>query len=116
MKVRSLHAWDLSPKEAVALQRELAGKVDITTPLARCDLIAAADVSYNRFSNVIYAGVVVWRAADNTVIERQAAVAETKFPYVSGLLSFREAPSVLVALAKVRSRPDVLLIDGQGYA
>src|SRR6185369_10782381 len=100
----------------VALQRQLADQVNTTTPLEKCDLIAAADVSYNRFSNVIFAGVIVWRASDNTVVERRAAVCETHFPYVPGLLSFREAPPVLATLAKIRSRPDVVLIDGQGYA
>jgi deoxyribonuclease V len=116
MKVAQLHSWDLTPKDAIALQQELKARVDIASPLCKCELIAAADVSYNRFSHVIYAAVIVWRAADSEVVERQAAVAETHFPYVPGLLSFREAPAVLEALAKVRSQPDVVLIDGQGYA
>jgi deoxyribonuclease V len=116
MKVARLHSWDLSPKEAIALQKKLRAQVNIVPALGNCELIAAADVSYNRFSSVIYAGVIVWRAADNIVVERQAAVVETRFPYVPGLLSFREAPAVLAALAKLKSRPDFVLIDGQGYA
>src|SRR5947209_3915552 len=114
MMLRRLHDWDLSEPEAVALQRELAGQLDLTQPLSRCDLIAGADVSYNRYSDVMYAGVVVWRVADGTIVERQSAVTETHFPYIPGLLSFREAPALLAALAKVEAEPDVVMLDGQG--
>ena len=116
MKLRRLHDWDLSGPEAVALQRELAAQLDLAQPLGRCELIAGADVSYNRFSDVMYAGVVVWRVADGKVIERQSAVTETHFPYIPGLLSFREAPALLAAFARVESEPDVVMIDGQGIA
>lgn len=116
MNVPTLHRWDLTPDEAVSLQRELAARVDVVTPLARCDIIAGADASYGRFSNTIYAGVVVWRASDNAVIERRAAVLETEFPYVPGLLSFREAPALIEAFRSLKTVPDVILFDGQGIA
>ncbi|HEY1379035.1 MAG TPA: deoxyribonuclease V [Gemmataceae bacterium] len=116
MKVHRLHSWDLSAAEAIALQHELAEQVNVTVPLGRCELIAGADVSYNRYSDVIYAGVVVWRAADNTVVERVSAVTETHFPYIPGLLSFREAPALVEAFARVTSQPDVVMLDGQGIA
>jgi deoxyribonuclease V len=116
MRIHALHSWDLTPTEAVALQRELAGRVDTRTPLAGCVLIAGADVSYNRFSDVFYAGVVVLRMPDLTLIEEQGAVRRTSFPYVPGLLSFREAPVLLDAFAKVKSAPDVVMLDGQGIA
>src|SRR5947209_19826561 len=116
MKLHRLHRWDLSPGEAIALQNELAGQVDVSQPLARCELIAGADVSYNRFSDVIYAGVLVWRVSDNTIVERVSAVTETHFPYVPGLLSFREAPALLAAFAKLQTEPDVVMLDGQGIA
>jgi deoxyribonuclease V len=116
MKFRRLHEWDLTQDEAVALQRQLATLVDVSQPLRRCEVIAGADVSYDRFSDVIFAGVVVWRASDGSVVERQSAVTETRFPYVPGLLSFREAPALLEAFAKVESEPDVVMLDGQGIA
>ncbi len=116
MHIEWLHSWDLTPTEAVALQRELASRVDTRTPLARCELIAGADVSYARFSNILYAGVVVLRLKDFTIVETRGAVRETKFPYVPGLLSFREAPALLEAFAKVESQPDVIMLDGQGTA
>jgi deoxyribonuclease V len=116
MHIRSLHSWDLAPKAAVALQRQLAARVGTGPALGEVELIAGADISYNRFSSTIYAGVVVLRLKDGEVIERRGVVTDTAFPYVPGLLSFREAPAVLKAFAKLKHMPDAVLLDGQGYA
>jgi deoxyribonuclease V len=116
MKVRRLHAWDVSPAEAIAIQRDLAGQVDVTASLPDFELIAGADVSYNRFSDVIFASVLIWRRSDAKVIESHSAIRETHFPYVPGLLSFREAPALLDAFARLETVPDVVMIDGQGIA
>jgi deoxyribonuclease V len=116
MHIERLHDWNLTPKEAVALQRELADRVDQRTPLERCELIAGADISSPRFGNVQYVGVVVLRMADLSVVEQRRVVCETTFPYVPGLLSFRETPALLKAFALVESEPDVVVLDGHGYA
>ena len=116
MRVTTLHPWNLTPTEAVALQRELASRVDVSTPLPRCDLIAGADISYNRFADTLYAAVVVLETKGWTVIETVGVVATATFPYRTGLLTFREAPAVLEAFAQVKSEPDAVMIDGQGFA
>jgi deoxyribonuclease V len=116
MKIHRLHEWDLTPTEAVQLQRQLAGRVVTDTPLTACESIAGADVSYNRFSSTFYAGVVVVRVTDGEVLERKGAIADSPFPYVPGLLSFREAPVLLEAFAKIETRPDAVMCDGQGLA
>jgi deoxyribonuclease V len=116
MRIDPLHGWDLTPKEAVALQRELAGRIETRTPLTSYALIAGADVSYNRFSPVIYAAVVVLRAGDWSIVETQTVIGETRFPYVPGLLSFRETPILLEAFARLQTTPDVIMCDGHGYA
>jgi deoxyribonuclease V len=116
MHIERLHDWNLTPKEAVALQRELAEHVDRRMPLEQCDLIAGADISSPRFANVQYAGAVVLRMADLSVVEQRSVVCETTFPYVPGLLSFRETPALLKAFALVESEPDVVVLDGHGYA
>lgn len=116
MEIPKLHRWDVSAAEAVAIQRDLAGQVDVTVPLTDFELVAGADVSYNRFSDVLFASVLVWRRSDAKVIESHAAVRETHFPYVPGLLSFREAPALLDAFARLDTIPDVVMIDGQGIA
>lgn len=116
MEIETLHSWDLTPTEAVALQRELAGKIDTRSPLGPCELVAGADASYDRFSPIFYAAVVVVRVADGAIVEAQTAVRKSPFPYVPGLLSFREAPVLLEAFAKLQTKPDAVMFDGQGYA
>src|SRR5205085_11151265 len=64
----------------------------------------------------VYAGVVVVRITDGEIIERSGVVGETDFPYIPGLLTFREAPTVLQAFANLRCEPDAVLLDGQGIA
>ena len=116
MQIHSLHRWDLTAAEAVALQRELAGRVVSDAPLPPCTLIAGADVSYNKYSPTVFAGVVVLRLPELTVVEQRGASVECHFPYIPGLLSFREAPALLAAFAKVESSPDAVMLDGQGIA
>src|SRR5262249_28899852 len=116
MASRPLHPWNLTPREAIALQKQLARYVDKNRPLARWGLIAGADVSYNRFSSTLYAAVVVLRGSDLSVVEAKDAVGEATFPYVPGLLTFREAPILLGLFAQLNNRPDVVMVDGQGIA
>lgn len=116
MKIHAIHDWNMTPAEAVALQRQLVDRLDTETPLGDLELVAGADASYARFSRRFFAGVVVVRIADGVVIEKQGATAEIDFPYVPGLLSFREAPALLQAFAKIESNPDVVMFDGQGVA
>jgi len=117
MKFRKLHGWDLTPREAIALQKKLVRRVDRTRPLSDgFELVAGADASYNRFSRIICASVVVWHPKSGEVVETADAVLETHFPYVPGLLSFREAPALLAAFAMLNTRPDVVLMDGHGVA
>jgi deoxyribonuclease V len=111
-----LHAWDLDAAQARALQRELAARVETSRPLAPFQTVAGADVSYNKFSPTLYAAVVVLRADTLEEIERAGVVAQASFPYVPGLLSFREAPPVIEAFGKLAVRPEVLICDGQGIA
>ncbi len=116
MNIAELHSWTLSPTEAVALQRQLVGLIDCNTPCNSCELIAGADVSYSRLSPIFYAAVVVLRTDDWSVVEKAHAIGESPFPYVPGLLSFREGPIVLEAFSKLSCRPDAVMFDGQGLA
>src|SRR5262249_55887487 len=85
-------------------------------PLNCCQLIAGADVSHARFSNTIFAGIVVLRMEDLSIVEKQEAITKTAFPYIPGLLSFRETPALLEVFAKLQSKPDAVMLDGQGMA
>ncbi len=116
MDIQPLHSWDLTYAEAAALQRQLADQVDQRQPLTGCDLIAGADVSYNRFSNIFYAGVVVLRMDDLTIVEKRGVACEVTFPYIPGLLSFRETPALLKVFAQIETKPDAVIVDGHGYS
>jgi deoxyribonuclease V len=106
----------MNPSQAKALQIELAGSVETSTPIAGYETVAGSDVSFDRRGEWLYAAVIVLRADTLEVVERAGVVAEAKFPYVPGLLSFREAPAVIAAYEALKTRPDVLICDGQGTA
>jgi deoxyribonuclease V len=108
--------WDLTPREAIAEQRRLAGRVRIR-PMRRSPvLVAGCDMSSERFGKVLHCGVVVVRLPALETVASAAVSVPARFPYVPGLLSFREAPGILEALARIRPRPDVLVLDGHGFA
>jgi deoxyribonuclease V len=111
-----LHEWDVTPREAVELQKKLRERVRITSLRKKIETIAGADISFNKFDPAVYAGLVVLRLPSLEVVEEVGVVSETKFPYVPGLLSFRETPSVLEAWAKLKTEPDAVMFDGQGLA
>jgi len=115
-KFKSLHDWALTPREAVELQKELRTEVRLTPLANSIKTIAGADISFNKFSTIVYAGLVVLALPSLEVIEEACVVSETRFPYVPGLLSFRESPSVLEAWAKLKTEPDAVMFDGQGIA
>ncbi len=108
--------WDLSISEAIDLQKRLAGQVRFQPLPKDARLVAGADASILKPRNQMIAGVVLWDLQERKVVERAAVRAGLKFPYVPGLLSFREAPAVLEAFSKLRHTPDVAMFDGQGYA
>jgi deoxyribonuclease V len=100
----------------VALQARLAAKVSLHSAVGRLRYVAGVDVSYALKADAMYAGVVVLDARDMSVVERRGAVRKASFPYVPGLLSFREAPAILAALKKLKIRPDCIIVDGHGIA
>lgn len=117
MFVRVLHSWDVTPTEAVAIQRELAPLVLREGDLAPADVrfVAGVDVSFPR-GDITRAAVVLLGYPDLQVIETSVVDEPTRFPYVPGLLSFREAPAILAACATLRGEPDLVVVDGQGIA
>jgi deoxyribonuclease V len=115
MEIARLHSWDVSVEEAVAIQQRLRTLVVRENGFdpAQVHTIAGVDASYR---DKAYAAVVVLALPDLQVVEQAVAERETPFPYVPGLLSFREAPAVLDAMEKLTARPDLLMFDGQGIA
>ena len=116
MELRDLHPWDVSPKEAVAIQRRLASQIVRTGAPANVRRVAGADISVDRKRGHGTGAVVVCAYPELEVVEVAVATAPLTFPYIPGLLSFREVPVLRAALAKVREPIDLLLVDGQGLA
>jgi deoxyribonuclease V len=110
------HPWDLSVAEAKVLQTQLAEKVVLETTFdpAAVRLVAGVDVSFR--GGIARAAVVVLRLPDLEPVDYALGEAPATFPYVPGLLTFREGPSVLVALDRLGSWPDLLIFDGHGLA
>ena len=120
MKVRALHRWDVSPEEARAIQRDLADRL-VLEPAIGLDqvrLVAGVDDGYVKHEGgeTAFAAVVVLSFPDLNVVETATASVPVTFPYVPGFLSFREAPAILAAVAKLEREPDLWLFDGHGYA
>lgn len=111
-----MHRWDLSPAEAIALQEKLRDRVIAVDRLGPVRRIAGVDVGFERDGAVTRAAVAVLDLPGLELVDWAIARMPTRFPYVPGLLSFRETPAVLRALAKLNVRPDLLLCDGQGLA
>lgn len=114
MHIRTLHQWDLTPKEAIALQKSLAGQVIYDRPLDldSVRLVGGVDVSVK--NDVSQAAVVVLTFPELQVIETVLAQQPTPFPYVPGLLSFREGPVLVEAFGRLQRTPDVFIFDGMG--
>ncbi len=116
MYVPHLHDWPATEAEAVALQHALAGRVNTSTPLGTVELIAGCDIAYHLTEPRLFACVVVLKANDLSVVEEVSVTREVTFPYIPGLLSFREIPALLAAFAELRQAPDAVMLDGQGIA
>lgn len=110
------HSWNLSPSEAVAVQKALAERVSKKGKLERPHLVAGLDVAFDKAEGRCIAGVVVWSLMEQGAIETALVRQKVEFPYIPGLLSFRELPALLAALEKLQHEPDFFICDGQGYA
>jgi deoxyribonuclease V len=113
------HAWSLTPRQAIAVQRRLAGRVRHAAPAALgrdFRFIAGLDAAFTADGGHVIGAAVIWDVRARAVVEQHTALRRVTFPYVPGLLSFRETPAVLAALRKVHVIPDALLCDGHGYA
>jgi deoxyribonuclease V len=102
--------------QAVALQRRLAARVRIEPFPGLPRRVAGVDVSASREGTTLWGGIVVFDREAGRIIESRVASLPAEFPYVPGLLSFREIPVLIKAGACLRSQPEVVLVDGQGRA
>lgn len=111
-----LHDWNVTPEAAVALQRDLAAQIRIEPLDREVRTVAGCDLSFNRYEERVFAGIVVISLPDLAIVEKVAVETIAKFPYVPGLLSFREIPALEEAWSQLQIEPDAVMMDGQGIA
>lgn len=116
MTARLSHPWPRTAKKAIVLQKALAAAVERRDRLGPVRLVAGADVGFEEGGAVTRAAAVVLRLPDLALEDAAIVRRPTRFPYVPGLLSFREAPALVAALRRLRVAPDLLICDGQGIA
>lgn len=110
------HPWQVSPAHACIIQAELAAEVEREDRFGPVNLVAGVDIGFEDNGHITRAALVVLSFPELELIERVIVRQPTNYPYVPGLLSFREIPALLQALDRLHNHPDVILCDGQGIA
>lgn len=116
MNYQNLHPWNVTPKEAIKIQMDLRERIELHDSFNEIRVIAGADVSFDKNKNEGYGGVIIYSFPGLEEIERKGVKKKLTFPYIPGLLAFREAPVLLKAFASLKTEPDIILFDGQGLA
>jgi deoxyribonuclease V len=114
MKYRALHSWDVTPEEARKLQNELRSQVIQTDRFGTINTVAGVDIGLKK--DIALASVVVLSFPELQVVDSVVTESPVRFPYIPGLLSFREIPPLLTTFAQLQTEPDLVIVDGQGIA
>lgn len=107
---------NISPTEATALQKQLREKISLQPLKKEVKLIGGADISFNKFEETVYAGIIVLSFPQLMPVASIVTIERTKFPYIPGLLAFREVPALISAWNQLTLKPDLLVLDGHGIA
>lgn len=116
MLIHEFHSWDVTPKEAVKIQEQLHARVVLHGEVDTPQLVAGADVAFDKHDEAVYAAIAVLRFPSLQIVEAVTHKDRLSFPYIPGLLSFREAPALLQAFQKLTHDPALIFVDGQGLA
>jgi deoxyribonuclease V len=116
MVARSLHPWDVSYREAIRIQEKLRSDVSLVNSAGKVTSIAGADVAYSKRGEEGIAAMVVFSYPRLDLLDEAYVKGKVSFPYIPGLLSFREAPLLIEVFQRLQNLPDVFLYDGQGIA
>ena len=116
MKIQKLHSWQVGTTQAFKIQKKLAVQISRNSEMVAPRFIAGADISGERAQREATGAVVVLRYPELSPVETKVVTSKLDFPYIPGLLSFRESPLILAACEQLSITPDLLLVDGQGIA
>jgi len=114
--IKNLHKWNITYKEAIALQEKLRKRIKFNESNIEAKIVVGADVAYDKKNNLCIGACVVYDLKENKILQKIIKKGKVNFPYIPGLLSFREAPILLKAFNEVKFSYDVAILDGQGYA
>ena len=116
MKPARVHSWNVSPDEATAIQMNLRPKVETCPYEGPFELIGATAVAFDPNNDVVHAAVVIMKYPEMSLIEQFGITQEIRFPYISGLLAFREGGPLIQLFHKIEKEPDLILFHAHGQA
>lgn len=111
-----LHSWKVSPKQAILLQKKLASRVERKNRLGEVRYVAGADLAFSVDGKRAIAAIILFEFPSLKILQKVYATSPLTFPYVPGLLTFREGPALARAWKKLKIKPDLIFFDGQGFA
>jgi deoxyribonuclease V len=114
--MKDLHSWEVNVEEAIQIQEALRDRLILKNTFTEVRTIGGGDVAYSKDRNFLFAAIVVFSFPKMETLEIATAHGEIPFPYIPGLLSFREGPILVNTFQKLKMKPDVMIYDGQGIA
>ncbi len=114
--MKPLHPWKVSPEGAIRIQKNLRKRILLKKTFSKVRTIGGGDVSYQKEGALLFGAIVVLSFPKLEILETATAVGRIPFPYIPGLLSFREGPILVKTFQRLKTRPDVMIFDGQGIA
>jgi len=114
--MKNLNSWRVSVEEAIQIQQNLRNRIILEKTFSEVRTIGGGDVAYSGDRNFLFAAIVVLSFPKMETIDFTTAHGEISFPYIPGLLSFREGPALIKAFEKLKVKPDVMIFEGQGIA
>jgi deoxyribonuclease V len=114
--MKELHSWNVSVEEAIQIQENLRGRIILKTNFSRVRTIGGGDVAYSKKRNLFFGAIVVLSFPQMETLDVAKAYGLVRFPYIPGLFSFREGPILIKTFQRLKTRPDMMLYDGQGIA
>jgi deoxyribonuclease V len=116
MIMKDLHSWEVNVEEAIQIQEALRDRLILKNTFTEVRTIGGGDVAYSKDRNFLFAAIVVLSFPKTETMDFATAHGEIPFPYIPGLLSFREGPILVNTFQKLKIKPDVMIYDGQGIA
>jgi deoxyribonuclease V len=111
-----LHPWKVTPEQAIRIQENLRHRIISKKTFSRVRTIGGGDVSYQKEGNLLFGAMIVLSFPQMETLDVATSSGKISFPYLPGLLTFREGPILISTFKRLRMRPDVLIFDGQGIA